>query len=274
MNGEPVSNTSWQVMLMDQRKTGSWWKRVFCGGSLIRKRFVLTAAHCLLEHGVTQSLLESEVIHVVVGTVHPQGRRPPPAQTSNILSMHTHPDYDPKTYRNDIALLYLGSRIQVGNTPNAAVKLISRPRRSEPEDVCIERPGTKLWVTGWGLLRGDPNRIRAEYLYGVQLPVVSEMDCWSRWAEKVSMLESKICAGKPDTDTCNGDSGGPAVAYDRHRGEWVLVGVTSVGNRGCRIPSLPTIFTRVRLYHDWIELTETRAKELEEDRTADTVNAE
>ncbi len=43
-------------------------------------------------------------------------------------------------------------------------------------------------------------------------------------------------------DTCNGDSGGPLMAFYNNR--WVLAGITSFGER-CAEPDQPGVYTRV-----------------------------
>jgi secreted trypsin-like serine protease len=62
---------------------------------------------------------------------------------------------------------------------------------------------------------------------------------------------SQICAGVPDgkNDTCQGDSGGPLqiVVDEQH----CIVGVVSFGI-ACGY-ALPSIYTRVSFYLDWIE---------------------
>ena len=50
--------------------------------------------------------------------------------------------------------------------------------------------------------------------------------------------------------SCNGDSGGPAVAYLQN-GTPVQVGLTSFGFEGCS-PDLPSVYTRVQTYIPWI----------------------
>src|SRR5207248_1940994 len=51
-------------------------------------------------------------------------------------------------------------------------------------------------------------------------------------------------------NTCNGDSGGPALFIDsKDGGHWVLAGVTSLGDRGCTDYGVDT---RVDTYFKWI----------------------
>lgn len=64
---------------------------------------------------------------------------------------------------------------------------------------------------------------------------------------------SQLCIGSTERkDTCNGDSGGPVLINHveprcRHR----VIGITSSGI-GCGTPNVPSIYTRVYFYVDWI----------------------
>lgn len=65
---------------------------------------------------------------------------------------------------------------------------------------------------------------------------------------------SQLCAldnrSKNISDTCGGDSGGPLFTYDSS-GLSTLVGITSFGV-SCGT-ELPSIYTRVAAYIDWLE---------------------
>ena len=62
-----------------------------------------------------------------------------------------------------------------------------------------------------------------------------------------------MCAGKGETDSCFGDSGGPLLAD--HLGDnnrWSIVGITSFGGPDCGSAEFPGVYTRVDMYLDWI----------------------
>lgn len=61
--------------------------------------------------------------------------------------------------------------------------------------------------------------------------------------------DSQLCA--LDSTTCQGDGGGPIFTYHSESGVSTLVGVTSWGV-GCG-PHLPSVYTRIASYVDWIE---------------------
>ena len=63
-----------------------------------------------------------------------------------------------------------------------------------------------------------------------------------------------LCGGDDTTgaSTCLGDSGGPYVCSDP-QGHWVLQGITSWGSKRCLISERYSVFSKVRVFTNWIE---------------------
>ena len=64
--------------------------------------------------------------------------------------------------------------------------------------------------------------------------------------------ETFYCAVMSDKiqDTCDGDSGGP-LQWQSLNGIWYLYGLTSFGDKNCD-PKMPSYYTKVSIYLDWI----------------------
>lgn len=188
------------------------WQRVFCGGSLLDDRTVLTAAHCAIP-------VPNGGAEVLVGRTNLLDSG---GQRVRVLSVATHPGFDATTFRNDVALLRLASPVR--GTP---VTLGADPA-----------PGTSATVLGWGAL-AEGQRTQTAWLQAGSVPVLDDAACVAALAPGFDPA-TQLCAGAPgaSADACQGDSGGPLVA----RG--VLVGLVSWGS-GCGQAENPGVYTRV-----------------------------
>ncbi|NWV73435.1 FA9 factor, partial [Dasyornis broadbenti] len=216
----------WQVLLRNSRDIG------FCGGSLIGRRWVLTAAHCL-------DLVSPQ--HVTLGDFD-KYQREFKEQKIAVEQSWTHPHYNSDNYNADIALLYLSSAAVL----NEYVIPICLP--SPNLAALLSEEGRVGMVSGWGATHERGSTLR--FLMKVRLPIVGLERC--QQAMDRLLTDSMFCAGHSTAaaDACKGDSGGPFTVA--HRSTWFLLGVVSWGE-GCAEQGKYGVYTRVSNYIPWIK---------------------
>ncbi|KAG7204079.1 hypothetical protein KM043_001930 [Ampulex compressa] len=223
-----------------------------CGGSIIHKRYILTAAHCVtsLPEGLT--LIGVRVGDHDISTERDcdkneeglEERCAERYQDFGIASIHSHPLYRRATLRNDIALIRVDADIDF------------RPRSVRP--ICLPvGPAVKIMqgrvtVTGWGATEDGP---RSLDLLRVNLTPMSTAECSEVYKNRVEIWYKQMCAGgKRNIDACLGDSGGPLQSPNIYNNDVVYMqyGIVSFGLKTCGVEGVPGVYTNVPYYMDWI----------------------
>ncbi|XP_062382938.1 transmembrane protease serine 9-like [Sardina pilchardus] len=232
VGGQDASIGSWPWQVSLERPYGH-----VCGGSLINKEWVLSAAHCFSGSDSTSGWTISLGRQSLAGSN-------PDEVSRTVAEIILHPNYDEGTSDNDMALLRLSSAV----TFSGYIRPVCLAASGS-----ILHQGTDSWITGWGNIDegGDKSLPHPDVLQEVEVPVMDNKVC-NELLTFTEITENMICAGLREggKDSCQGDSGGPMV--NRDGSVWVQSGVVSFGV-GCARPNLPGVYARVSRYEDWIK---------------------
>ena len=197
-----------------------------CTGSVIKPRFVLTAAHCAISNG---RVLDAGAYTVIVGRDDVNDAST--GRAIGVVKVTPHPDYYARNAAagNDLAVLELAE--PVNQTPATMVA---------PGYYSSTAPAAAV---GWGRTEQgtSSDALKAAVLWLYQDGICLASGAYGTEFDGRIML----CAGTLDgsADTCFGDSGGPLMVLDEAR-NWKLVGVTSFGPPGrCAVPNVPGVYT-------------------------------
>ncbi len=201
----------------------------FCGGSLVGKKYVLTANHCVINHPSN--------IDVLIG-LH-DVNAPGEAKRHKVRAIYGDDD-------TDTALLELVEPVE--NV--SPIKLITRQQAEQLKD------GDMMTVIGFGVTIENDERPAAKILQKADVPQFNQAQCNTNYEEYIGrknpITDAMLCAGyaKIKKDSCNGDSGGPL--FMKRDGQYYQTGIVSWGSRVCASDNLPGVYVRVSKMLDWI----------------------
>lgn len=238
VGGEGVPNGKYRFVsaLLDTRRGSSPDRQQFCGGTLIDRNSVLTAAHCVYDRDSNGNIDRKIPVRYLRVTVGRTVLNSDQGQVRQVTRVTVHPRYNDNTRARDVAVLQLKSTV---NT--APIRLAA------PGTDGLERAGRSATVAGWGntirqtppySLESDsyPNRLQEG-----NVPLVSDSECGDVY-EPGFASGVQVCAGRENRDTCQGDSGGP-MWVDTSKGRR-QIGITSYG-AGCGADGYPGVYTEV-----------------------------
>ncbi|XP_065356660.1 lectizyme-like [Calliphora vicina] len=201
-----------------------------CGGTIINKEWIVTAAHCITVNPVGMG---------VVAGLHVRGELNEATQQRVIDFGRVHESYGGSVGPYDIALLHVSKAFDF----NEYVQPATLPAREEI-------PEGNATLYGWGQLKAF-NFASAKTLQTVNTQIIDWASCKELMGN--NMADTNICSDSFNAgiSACNGDSGGPLV-IETENAPAELVGVVSWGSIPCGVFNKPSVYTRVSAYVDWV----------------------
>jgi len=241
-----IGKYQWMAALEYRSKLNGEPAGVKCGGTLINNRYVMTAAHCIInrEFQVTRVWLGdwklSEDPDCQILVAHTECGDP--VQKIEIKTQIPHPFYSPRSGNNDIGLLRLEHDVKYTD--------FIRPICLPPANLPIPAFGTNLTVAGWG---ATENGTTSDVKLKVAVPLLSNVNCKNKLDNGVVNANQLCAGGEQGKDSCQGDSGGPLMrTYEEkvsRQNQYYQEGVVSYG--GCSSTD-PIIYIRVSRYRSWV----------------------
>ena len=226
---------------------------ITCTGELITDRWMVTAAHCMLNTANNGYRVAAKGnTQIVYGCL---AWNDPSCKTVGAKRFVAHPCYTPSNDQDhdDIALIELDAPV-VGMEGKFALVDGLNGTVDMPEDA-------ELILAGFGAQRPDGSDGRAPKLMEVKVKGASKQTCIDAnpysFSKQYINFDHIICTGGPaGKDSCNGDSGGPAIALKD--GQPWLVGILSKGSQNpestnnCAASGRLGMYTRIQMYGKWI----------------------
>ena len=203
----------------------------FCGGSIIGKRSILTAAHCFITNGKVTGTKETVI--VVVGIFGISGKNE--KNTYKIEKIANHQDYNGTSFRDDITIITLDRDIKF----NSIMKPVCLPKETEDDFAALS-----VKASGWGI-SDIRTKKTSHFLKYIELTTTNE-ECNNNEGDENYFIcaKGKKAKGKSHhQDVCRGDSGGP-LTFELKNGEsprTVQIGAVSHGERKLYLLNLHNI---------------------------------
>lgn len=256
VGGQNAVANSWPsiaLVIFTYRIDSQTTKSFTCGGTLLDKKTVLTAAHCInkqvTHNGVNHDVVVNQLnpslasmysVNLGVHDVNVATN----TQFMKVAKIYVHESYSETTLLNDIAIFKLTEEVSLNNY----VQVACLPTKKSNE---YPVPEEDSYAAGWGTLASGGTT--PDILNDVKLTIYRSSRCKNVGNDLD--WDSQICAGDitGNKDTCQGDSGGPLYVEDsvNDRKVYVAAGIVSFGV-GCATVNLPAVYTRTSHYLDWI----------------------
>lgn len=212
----------------------------FCTATLIERRVLTTAGHCLLAVAQSTGMDVADLIphlRVAFGLKRTADLTDAGVTFISLKNAVVHPEFrldalvgaNEQTPIPDIAVLQLTEDAPADYVPATLLR-----------DESVIEEGTELILAGYGLTQAPPFAKQAEELRRIDVKILKAKYNPAQFSYLVSGGRS----------ACSGDSGGPAYLASSTGSGLVLAGVTSFGDRQC---STLGVYTSVPAMVAWID---------------------
>ncbi|XP_063376818.1 trypsin-like [Cydia fagiglandana] len=203
------------------------YNRIYCSGSFIGSKLVLTVASCFEED------TDTDTIFVKYGVRNYMDK----GQVIAVVEKKRHEFFQYKSYLdNDIALLVLKTHVKFEMGARKAVLI--KPGTTIPHLSFVS-------VTGWGK---DVAKVQENTILQSVMQITEQAECVKTYSEVVTA--SMFCV-KYDLMNRQSDNGGAAL----YKG--MIMGISSYGANLVDTPHI-ALFTNVSYFYQWIKLNTER----------------
>jgi len=214
-----IGEYPWQAFL---RVTTNNSQEHECGGTIVGKRHIITAAQCVIG--------DVDEVLLMLGSTN-IGSSFPLRLTLRPKDIRIHPDYHRDGHSlpiNDIAVIVLDISIPLKTYPH--IKPACLPKTGVTSEDFVGKTGT---VTGWGCAE-----LCEDGTWPLQENDLSVLGNCTIW--ETEKPETRFCADFTNGHICTDDTGGPFVVNDpKNNNAMTLIGVVSYGNNGGNLEKTP-----------------------------------
>lgn len=144
-----------------------------CGGSIIHKQYVITAAHCTVGVVLNALAIRAGSSMRTMGGIN-----------VSVSKIFQHTRYNSNTLDYDISIMYLSWNLVFTNSIHA----VNLPKQGE-----VLAVGTNALISGWGDLSETAGSTRQ--LQFVQVPIIDSYTCQDAYKGYNTITANMMCAG-------------------------------------------------------------------------------
>ena len=191
-----------------------------CGGTLINRRWIISAGHCLYLHKSNPSIITVKLGDFFRNEIDPY------EQTFEVESMefggNSTQGYSYHTSDNDLVLIKLSRNVNYNKYVRPICLLEEKHRNPS-----LTSPGKLATIVGWGYYR-ESQKFPANSPMEATIHILDTSECKGQFGS-TRLTSDMLCAKGNLSDACPGDSGGPMMCQSDVDNRFTLCGIISFG---------------------------------------------